>query len=154
MTRMMTEILEQPDAVRRTLVQVASQRGELRRLAVNRRIVLFVARGSSNNAAQYGRYLLGSCSEYIPLMTAPSALIDNRPTPDHRDVLLIALSQSGETGEINRCVQQARRRGAATVGVTNNPGSELARAVDLALFTQAGVEKAIPPPRPTPPSSR
>ncbi len=57
-TQMAREIAEQPEAARRTLDALLPLRPELRRLAEGRRRVLFVARGSSDNAAIYGRYLL------------------------------------------------------------------------------------------------
>ncbi len=57
-TQMAREVAEQPAAVRRTLAELTPQRGPLRELAGGRRRVMFAARGSSDNAAIYGRYLL------------------------------------------------------------------------------------------------
>ena len=56
---MAREVAEQPAALARTLDALRPQRGELAALAEGRRAVLFLARGSSDNAAVYGRYLLG-----------------------------------------------------------------------------------------------
>ena len=57
-TQMAREVAEQPTAVRRTLDALQPQRAAVRELAQGRRRVLFAARGSSDNAAIYGRYLL------------------------------------------------------------------------------------------------
>ena len=66
------EIAEQPDAVRRTLAALLPQRDALRGIAEGRRRVLFVARGSSDNAAVYGRYLLETHAGVVDGLASPS----------------------------------------------------------------------------------
>ena len=56
-SRMRVEIAEQPDALRRTFAALLPRVGELQALAADTRQVLFLARGSSDNAAVYGQYL-------------------------------------------------------------------------------------------------
>lgn len=57
-------------------------------------------------------------------------------TPPVEGLLLIAISHSGETQFPLRAVQEARKAGVKSVVLTNEPGSELARAADVVLPTQ------------------
>jgi glucosamine--fructose-6-phosphate aminotransferase (isomerizing) len=142
-TQMAREIAEQPETVRRTLDALLPQRPRLRELATGRR-VLFVARGSSDNAAVYGRYLLETHSGVGAGLASPSVATHYRSALDLSDVLVVSVSQSGATAEIVETTEWARANGARTVAVTNVEGSALADASDLALVTQAGPEVAVP----------
>ena len=143
-TRMAAEIAEQPDAARRTLDHLLPERTRLRELAEGRRRVLLVARGSSDNAAIYGRYLLEVVAGVPAALAAPSVATHYRARLDLSDTVVVSVSQSGSTTEIVETQQWARECGAATVGVTNVAGSPLADAADVALVTQAGPEVAVP----------
>ncbi len=144
MTVMMREIAEQPAAVDATWRSLRQQRGPLRGLLGGCRHVLFVARGSSDNAAIYGRYLLESLGLLQAALAAPSIATHYRNRIDLSDTCVVSVSQSGETEEIVRTQAWAAECGAATVAVTNDAGSALARSSDLALVTQAGAERAVP----------
>ena len=143
-TQMAREIAEQPDAVRRTLDALLPGRDGVRALAADRRRVLLVARGSSDNAAVYGRYLLETHAGVEAAPAAPSVATHYRAPLDLRDSLVVSLSQSGATEEIVETQAWARERGAATLAVTNVAGSPLAQQADLALVTRAGPELAVP----------
>lgn len=142
-TRMAQEIAEQPAAVRRTLDHLLPLKGELRRLGGGRR-VLFAARGSSDNAAIYGRYLLEVHAGVQAGLASPSVATHYRSRLDLSGALVVCVSQSGATREIVETEEWARSCGARTVGVTNVTGSPLATAADLAMVTQAGPELAVP----------
>ena len=141
---MALEIAEQPEAVARTLQELRPLRGELRRLAAGTGLVSFIARGSSDNAATYGRYLCEVHARRPASLAAPSVATHYRAEVDLRGTLAVALSQSGETEEIVATMRWAAEHGARTVAVSNNPGSTLVAAADLALVTQAGPELAVP----------
>ena len=141
---MAAEIAEQPEAVARTLQALRPLRGELRRLAAGARLVTFIARGSSDNAATYGRYLCEIHARRPASLAAPSVATHYRAEVDLGGALAVALSQSGETEEIVATLRWAAARGARTVAVSNEPRSALAAAADLALITQAGPELAVP----------
>jgi glutamine---fructose-6-phosphate transaminase (isomerizing) len=141
---MALEIAEQPEAVARTLQELRPLRGELRRLAAGTGLVSFIARGSSDNAATYGRYLCEVHARRPASLAAPSVATHYRAEVDLRGTLAVALSQSGETEEIVATMRWAAKRGARTVAVSNNPGSTLVAAADLALVTRAGPELAVP----------
>lgn len=143
-TVMADEIAEQPEAIRRTLDALLPLREELRGLFAGRRRVSFVARGSSDNAATYGRYLLEACAGVSAALAAPSIATHYRADLDLTDTLLVAVSQSGATTEIVECVDWARSHGAAIVSVTNVADSPLAKGADVALVTRAGPEVAVP----------
>lgn len=143
-TIMAHEIAEQPEALARTLDELRPLRAELRALAAGRRTVLFVARGSSSNAAVYGRYLLEAHAGHPAGFAAPSVATHYHSTLDLSDAVVVAVSQSGETQEIVETQAWAATMGARTVAITNDSSSALATAADIALVTQAGTERAVP----------
>jgi len=141
---MLAEIAEQPEALRRTFAALLPQIGALGALAADTRQVLFIARGSSDNAAVYGQYLCSARAGRLTSLAAPSLATAYHATLDLRGVLAVAISQSGATEEIVTTLAWARACGARTVAITNVPGSPLAGAADLTLLTQAGPERAVP----------
>jgi glucosamine--fructose-6-phosphate aminotransferase (isomerizing) len=141
---MAREIAEQPDAIARTLQHVRQVRSQIKDLARDTQIVLFVARGSSDNAAIYGRYLLEVHAGQPAGLAAPSVATHYHAELDLSHALVVAVSQSGETEEIVETQAWAAERGARTIAVTNEASSSLASAADLALTTQAGKELAVP----------
>ncbi len=143
-TQMAREIAEQPEAVARTLEALLPLRADLARLAKGTRHVLFVARGSSDNACVYGRYLVETHAHRMAGLAAPSVATHYHAEVDLGDALVVCVSQSGETREIVETLEWATGRGARTVAVTNDAGSSLAQAADLTLVTHAGVELAVP----------
>jgi glucosamine--fructose-6-phosphate aminotransferase (isomerizing) len=143
-TQMAREIAEQPEAVARTLDQLRPLRPELARLAHDTRHVLFVARGSSDNACVYGRYLVETHAHRMAALAAPSVATHYRAKVDLSDTLVVCVSQSGETREIVETLEWATAQGARTVAVTNDGASSLAHAADLTLVTHAGRELAVP----------
>jgi len=143
-SRMRVEIAEQPEALRRTLEALLPQVGALEALGRETRQVLFIARGSSDNAAVYGQYLCSVHAGRLVSLAAPSLATVYRADLDLHGVLAVAVSQSGATEEIVTTLDWARHCGARTVAVTNVAGSPLAEAADVALVTRAGRELAVP----------
>jgi glutamine---fructose-6-phosphate transaminase (isomerizing) len=141
---MRVEIAEQPEALSSTFDALLAQVGELEALGRDTRQVLFVARGSSDNAAVYGQYLCSARAGRLASLASPSLATAYRAVLDLRGVLAVAVSQSGATEEIVTTLEWARHCGARTVAVTNAAGSPLTAVADLALITQAGDELAVP----------
>ncbi|MFL6184236.1 MAG: SIS domain-containing protein [Actinomycetes bacterium] len=141
---MRVEIAEQPEALRRTFDALLPQVGALEALGRETRQVLFIARGSSDNAAVYGQYLCSVHAGRLASLAAPSVATVYRADLDLRGVLAVGVSQSGATEEIVTTLEWARRCGARTAAVTNVAGSPLAEAADVPLITQAGTELAVP----------
>ncbi|HEY6739568.1 MAG TPA: SIS domain-containing protein [Actinopolymorphaceae bacterium] len=144
MTQMAAEIAEQPQAVARTLDALRPVRAELARLTADTRQVLFVARGSSDNACVYARYLVETHAYKMAGLFSPSVATQYRAEIDLAGTTVVCVSQSGETKEIVETMTWAASRGARTVAVTNNADSSLADTADLALVTLAGEERAVP----------
>ena len=141
---MRIEIAEQPEALSNTFDALLAQVGELAALGRDTRQVLFIARGSSDNAAVYGQYLCSARAGRLASLASPSLATAYRAVLDLRGVLAVAVSQSGATEEIVTTLEWARRCGARTVAVTNVAGSPLTEVADLSLITQAGEELAVP----------
>jgi len=144
MSQMAREIDEQPAALERTLHELAPQRRTLNRLRDATRRVVFFARGSSDNAATYARYLCEIVAGIPATMGAPSVgtLYDSRL--DLSGTLAVVVSQSGRTDELVEVTGWARRCGARTLAVTNDADSPLAAAADIVVGTHAGPELAVP----------
>jgi glucosamine--fructose-6-phosphate aminotransferase (isomerizing) len=138
------EIREQPATIASTIDALLPYRAQLRRLAHGCRGVTLFARGSSDTAAVYGRYLLEIRANLPASLGAPSVATLYRATPDLRGTLAVIISQSGQTDELIEVAVWARQRGARTIAITNGADSPLADAVDIALVTTAGAELAVP----------
>lgn len=142
---MRQEIGQQPAALRATIDALLPRRAEVAALAAGTRSVLFIARGTSDNAAVYGSYLIQVHAGRLTALAAPSIATTYRARVDLSGVLAVALSQSGRTEEIVETLEWAAACGARTLAITNGgPSSPLAEAASVALCTEAGVERAVP----------
>ena len=144
MTAMRTEIAQQPAALRATLDALMPRGGEAAELARGCRQVLFIARGTSDNAAVYGSYLLQAHAGMLATLGSPSIATEYHSRLDLSGVLAVALSQSGATEEIVETLAWARDCGARTLAITNGRGSPLTQVADVAFVTEAGAELAVP----------
>jgi len=143
-TRMRTEIAEQPAALRATIGELLPRAAEAAALARDTRQVLLIARGTSDNAAVYGSYLIQAYAGRLATLASPSIATTYRSRVDLSGVLAVALSQSGRTEEIVETLAWARDCGARALAITNGAGSPLAQAAEVAFLTQAGTERAVP----------
>lgn len=141
---MLDEIRQQPAALERTLTEELPRLGDLRRLLEPRpRLIVLAARGTSDNAAQFGRYLLEIATGIPVSLAAPSTYTLYQARLDLRDALVVAISQSGESTDVNVVLERAQQGGARTVGITNEGGSTLARLAQHALLVHAGRETSV-----------
>lgn len=106
--------------------------------------VTLAARGSSDNAALYGRYLLEMAARRPAALSAPSIHTLYRAPVDMSGYLAIGISQSGETPEIITVLRRSREQGARTVALVNEPGTSLAEVAHASVELEAGVENAVP----------
>ena len=140
-----SEILEQPDVIRR-LLDVETQRvAEIGSSLAQQdiRYVVIAARGTSDNAARYAQYVFGAQNKLTVALATPSLTsIYHRP-PRLKGALVLGISQSGQSPDIVSVLQEARQQGAPTVAVTNEPQSPLARAADHVIELHAGQERSI-----------
>lgn len=145
MSLMLAEIAQQPDVIARTIERegprIAAYAAHLQ--ARPPRMIVMVARGSSDNAALFGRYLI-EMSTGIPVsMAAPSIHTLYRRRLDLRDTLVIGVSQSGEGVDINMVLESARKSGASTLAITNEAKSTMAGLADETFVIQAGRERSV-----------
>src|SRR5579863_640735 len=145
MSKMLQETRDQPEALSRTLNGGIAKAEELRVHFSGRkpRLIVLVARGTSDNAAQFGRYLIEITTRIPVSLAAPSILTLYESPLDLRDVLVVGISQSGESTDTNAVLEDARKQGAMTIGVTNDPQSAMVRLVEYPLLIEAGVEESV-----------
>jgi glutamine---fructose-6-phosphate transaminase (isomerizing) len=142
---MAAEIAEQPEALQRLLDQGRSPIREIGERVAGRgpRFVLLAARGTSDHAALYAKYLIEITLGLPAGLASPSTLTTYRSRPDLGDVLWLAVSQSGGSPDLVDSTAAASACGALTVAVTNAAGSPLAEASDLHVDVLAGPERAV-----------
>ena len=142
---MLDEIRQQPAVLERTLRQELKAVERLRKALVDRkpRYILLAARGTSDNAALFGRYLLEITTGIPVSLAAPSIVTLYGAQVDCRDALVVAISQSGESTDTNLVLERAREQGAMTVGITNEPDSSLAKLSEHVFLVRAGREKSV-----------
>jgi glucosamine--fructose-6-phosphate aminotransferase (isomerizing) len=141
------EILEQPAAARRQLADAgaadapAAIAAEVRARDIDS--VVIAARGSSDHAAIYAQYAFGVRNRLAVALAAPSVVSIYDVEPRFERALVIGISQSGASPDIVAVVAAARRQGAPTVAITNDPGSPLGKAAEHVLELRAGPELAV-----------
>ncbi|WP_405612508.1 SIS domain-containing protein [Streptomyces sp. NBC_01511] len=143
---MATETAEQPAILRRILTEGAPR---IRTVAAEiaargPRFVLLTARGTSDHAALYAKYLLEIRRGMPCGLSSMSTTTAFGARPDLRDVLVITVSQSGGSPDLLASTRAARAAGAITLAVTNNPDSALAAVSEFHIDILAGREKALP----------
>jgi len=136
------EILEQPDALR-ALNERLSGVMEGLRLRENYEQVVLVARGSSDNAAMYLRYLVEIYLQVPVILAAPSVSTVYASRVRYRNALGVAISQSGESADVRAVVAMLREQGHDTLAITNTPDSPLAAESAKHIFLDVGEERSI-----------
>src|SRR6184192_4387727 len=136
MSLMLQEIAEQPAALRKT---IAEERAKVERLGHSLKqrdidLIVLVARGSSDNAALFGRYLLEVTTGIPVSLSAPSVFTLYKAKLRLGRAVVIGVSQSGKGDDINQVLQRAKESGAITLGITNEAKSEMAEIVDETLL--------------------
>ena len=141
---MAAEVAEQPSVLARLLAakeELAEAAGRI--AAAKPRFVLIAARGTSDHAGLYAKYLAEVRMQLPTGLVSPSAMTVYGARPDMHQVLFVAVSQSGASPDLVDSLTAARERGALTLAVTNAIDSPLARAAELAVDVRAGAERAV-----------
>ena len=146
MSKFRAEIAEQPVVAARLL-----EHGRPRAASIAERIkeaaprgFAIAARGSSDNAALYAKYLFGIRNRALVALAAPSLFTHYGKPPRLEGECVIGISQSGESPDVIAVVEEARRQGSLTLAITNEPGSRLAATAELVLPLEAGPEVSVP----------
>ena len=148
---MLKEICEQPESIRNVMRgRLLEETGDARlggitlsdeELAEIRRIVI-TACGTSWHAALIGEYMLEELTG-IPVEVEYASEFRYRSPVLEDGTLVLAISQSGETADTLAALEEARARGASTMGIVNTVGSSIARKTDFGIYLHAGPEIGV-----------
>lgn len=139
------EIHQQPQVLERllktekTIIQTLADTIHRRQITH----IVIAARGTSDNAARYAKYLLGAANRLTVALATPSLFTLYHQPPQFGKALVLGISQSGKSPDIVSVLEEARRQGALTAAITNEPESDLAREADYVINLQAGAERAV-----------
>jgi glucosamine--fructose-6-phosphate aminotransferase (isomerizing) len=144
-SQLLSEIYEQPEAIRRMLdsesERVAWISQQLSSEAYS--YILVAARGTSDNAARYGKYIFGTINRLSVALAAPSLFTRYHSPPNLKRALVIGISQSGQSPDIVSVVEEGRRQGAPTIAITNELESPLSQAAEYKIGLGVGKERSV-----------
>jgi glutamine---fructose-6-phosphate transaminase (isomerizing) len=144
-TLMFEEAADASNAVRAQLqydaVSMRALGAKLRKL--NPRVVITCARGSSDHAATYAKYLIETHAQVLTASAAPSVSSVYGVTQDVRGCLFVAISQSGRSPDLLASVASAKASGATVLALSNSADSPLMAAADLVVELNAGPESSV-----------
>ncbi|MBV9944928.1 MAG: SIS domain-containing protein [Solirubrobacterales bacterium] len=139
------EMAEQPERLRDLIARTDEVEATVQRVAPRPLLgVSLVARGSSDHAAVYGRYLLEQATGKAISLAAPSLHTLYGVRGDYEGQLAIAISQSGRTPEIVTTLRRLCEAGARGLAITNDGTSEIAQAARGVIDLEVGEERAVP----------
>jgi len=144
-SKMSAEIREQPEVLVRILEEgwdeVLSASRTLRQGAL--RSVMIAARGTSDNAALYAKYLFEVLLGVTTALASPSSFTLYESKMNLDGVLVVGISQSGESRDVLETIRRSGELGASTLTVTNDQGSAMAQAGQHHFFLRAGKEESV-----------
>lgn len=145
MVKMWDEIFEQPAVLERCLKRNS---GIIREIveaihAHNISFVYIAARGTSDHAAVYGKYVIELTTGVPVALAASSVLTMYQSSLKLKNCLVIAVSQSGKAADALEVIRNANEQGALTVSITNAPDSPLALEAGFHLDCDAGLEQSV-----------
>jgi glucosamine--fructose-6-phosphate aminotransferase (isomerizing) len=140
------EIGQQPELAARLIERSGPAVAAIAEAFRERRPTGFViaARGSSDHAADYARYLFGHRHRALVALAAPSLFTHYATPPRLQGQCVIGISQSGMSPDVLAVIEEGARQGALTIAITNDTGSPLAKAAELVMPLEAGAEHSVP----------
>jgi glutamine---fructose-6-phosphate transaminase (isomerizing) len=105
--------------------------------------LMVAARGSSDNAARYGQYLLGAEAGLTVALAAPWLFRQGRRPPRLARAAVLAISQSGRSPDVAAVLAAARDQGRPTLAITNDPASPVAALADVVVDLRVGSERSV-----------
>ena len=146
---MLKEIMEQPEAVRKTISPrlsdgeiVLEELGDAKELMTNISRIYLVACGSAYHVGMVGKYALEKLLK-IPVEACLASEFRYSEPLLGETALVIVISQSGETLDSMAALREAKRKGSKVLSIVNVIGSSIARESDYVLYTWAGPEIAV-----------
>jgi len=144
-TKLYREIHEQPEVIRRLINDQGDVISTLAESINTRGIkhIFIAARGTSDNAGRYAKYLMGAHNRLVISLATPSLFTIYKRPPDLTDSLVLGISQSGKSPDIVSVLTEGQKQGALTAAITNVPDSDLGKAAQLVIDLQAGEEVSL-----------
>ncbi|HSB66039.1 MAG TPA: SIS domain-containing protein [Anaerolineales bacterium] len=144
-SQLLSEIYQQPEAIRHMLDCEAERVASISQQLSGRifSYALIAARGTSDNAARYGQYILGAINHLSVALAAPSLFTRYHTPPRLEGALIIGISQSGQSPDIVSVIDEGRQQGAPTIAITNDLDSPLARSAEYQIGLGVGEECSI-----------
>lgn len=140
-----SEIHEQPRVLARLLKNsmgaIQDMAEEIRSKDIT--YVFLAARGTSDNAGLYAKYLWGAFNRLPIALAAPSLFSLYESPPNLKNALVLGISQSGQSPDIVRVVEEGRRQGMPTMAITNDPTSPLSEAAEYVISLDSSAEEAV-----------
>ncbi len=145
MHHMYNEILEQSTVLKTTFETNLKTVERVVKTIAERGVdfIVFVARGSSDNAATFGKYAIEILTGIPVSLAAPSVTSIYGKKLKLDKACVIAVSQSGMSEDVCSFFEMAKDNKALCVSITNNPESRLAKTADFSINMNVGVEKAV-----------
>ena len=145
MIQMWEEILEQPLVLEKCKESNEKLVSEIVKVIKERKItsVLIAARGTSDHAGIYGKYIIEYELGIPTALAAPSIFTIYKKGLKLQDTLVIGISQSGRAADVLEVLKNARESNAVTISITNDPESPLAKEAAFHLYCNAGDEKSV-----------
>ncbi|MBS1701508.1 MAG: SIS domain-containing protein [Armatimonadetes bacterium] len=106
-------------------------------------MVLLAARGSSDNAALYARYLIEIHLGIPVSLAAPSVITRYKSNIRYRKALAIGISQSGAAPDVAEVLGYMKEQGHTTLAITNTPNSRLTTVATESLLLGCGPENSV-----------
>ncbi|MDQ7028015.1 MAG: SIS domain-containing protein [Anaerolineae bacterium] len=145
MSYLHSEIHEQPDVIQRLLTEEAENVKQITQAIREAKptFVMIAARGTSDNAARYAQYTLGIFAGMPVALATPSAHTLYGAQIDMSQAFVIGISQSGKSVDVAQIVTDARKQGAKTLSITNDPESHMAQAAEYHIWLRCGEEQSV-----------
>ena len=137
------EIAEQPRVLRRLLADGSAEARSFGRDLRDAEHLTIAARGSSDNAATFGKYLFEGHAGLVTALAAPSLITRYGMSPSFARGAVIGISQSGAAPDVAAVLDRARAVGARTIAITNVARSRVAGRADAVLLLRAGRERSV-----------
>ena len=145
MVKMMEEILQQPEILKKTIETNNEKINKVVEDLKTREIsnVIIAARGTSDHAAVYAKYAIETLVGIPVSLAAPSVFTMYNKNLNMKNSLVIGISQSGKAADVIEVVKSADMQDAITLSITNFEDSPLATASRYHLFCNTGIEKSV-----------
>ena len=143
MTIMQKEIFETPEVLRKSISYNAAALSGVAKHVCEKSSIFIAARGTSDHAAIYGKYVFETLLGIPVGLAAPSVTTVYGKDVDYSTSVVIGISQSGEAKDVLYVLESAKRSGAYIISITNDENSEIANMANTHIHLCAGSEKSV-----------